>query len=553
MVKEGDVIGKYRIIKPLGKGGEGSIFLVMHILTRQLWALKRVKKTAGIEENEREIKMLRSLRHPNLPAVIDILETPDSICLILEYIRGQNLDCILKKCGRLKPAFVFELGQQLCDALSYLHSRTPPILHLDLKPANLILTNQGRLVLVDFGAAQRSTDRLLPRKGTEGFAAPEQSDLKAALDERADIYGIGAVLYCLVSGSVPGGDCRLPGISGCPDGLWRIMERCMRKDPPDRYRNAGQVRKALEQVQSRKVRERGRIRTGTALLIFIWAGIILSQGLHKELGQAAAVTFDYERLLESASCAPETERADLYMKALYMEPARETAWLQLLDEIMLDGHMTDTEDEMLRTILYTIPYGKEQSYEELLSFAPSAYGNVSFCIGLGYWYGYDDGNDAGLRIALGWFEKAEKAAGEYVKETAEEKDPAWIEGTRFYIRMGSSLREGITGEEYWHDLTALLEYDLNEMLSDQMKLTFFEDSMGQLTLYMQQILAGGVSGEALAACAEKMAGMAEDTEFPEGSKAAAAGEKTKERIRQSYQKFTEVYAGILTKEKGEVQ
>ncbi len=198
-MKTGDVVGKYRLLSVLGRGGEGRIFLAVHMQTEQLWTLKLLGREKN-EEQAREVRMLRSLHHPGLPVLVDVLDTSDGTCMVLEYVRGKNLETVMKQRGPFKQEQVIETGLVLCSALDYMHSRKPPVLHLDLKPSNIMLTEQGRIKLLDLGAAERADRPERVRRGTDGFAAPEQYDVNRMLDQRADVYGVGAVLYYLISG-----------------------------------------------------------------------------------------------------------------------------------------------------------------------------------------------------------------------------------------------------------------------------------------------------------------------------------------------------------------
>ena len=197
-MQTGDIVGKYRILARIGKGGEGDVFLAVHMQTEQLWTLKHLEKDhAG---RLHEVEMLRKLHHPGLPVLVDVLDTADGIFMVMEYIRGRNLEQLTQKEGHLKPVQAAAAALELCSALEYLHTRKSPVLHLDLKPANIMLTEKGRIRLLDFGAAERMYENGGIHRGTDGFAAPEQYDGSAVLDQRTDIYGVGAVLYYLICG-----------------------------------------------------------------------------------------------------------------------------------------------------------------------------------------------------------------------------------------------------------------------------------------------------------------------------------------------------------------
>lgn len=117
----------------------------------------------------------------------------------------------------------FSIAGQLSEVLGYLHGRRMPILHLDIKPTNLLLKRNGRLVLIDFGAALQGQPGIRPEQccGTPGFAAPEQYQKGSYLDARTDVYGAGAVLYYLLSGTIAGGG---------PEAMRTAAEQSIRKD-----------------------------------------------------------------------------------------------------------------------------------------------------------------------------------------------------------------------------------------------------------------------------------------------------------------------------------
>ena len=170
----------------------------------------------------------------------------------MERMEGEPLSRVLeRRGGRLPAAEVLAVGLRLCDVLEYLHAQEPAIIHGDLKPGNVLLASDGRVRLVDFGAAMRvgEQERLSParRLGTKGYAAPEQHRAGASIDARADIYGLGATLYRLALGE------RFDGSAAAfeklrslrPRCLRRILRRCLQADPAARFRDCRSLRRAL--------------------------------------------------------------------------------------------------------------------------------------------------------------------------------------------------------------------------------------------------------------------------------------------------------------------
>ncbi|MBX5448664.1 serine/threonine protein kinase [Thermogemmatispora sp.] len=205
---------RYRVEACLGTGGFGSVYLVTELRgSGRLFALKEVITTTERERRSLalEANLLMRLQHPALPRVYRFFEDvrTQRSYLVMDYIRGANLE----ELRRLTPGWRIPLVHLLTtlepvvDALDYLHSQQPPVIHRDVKPSNIIVPAAGRgAVLVDFGLAKLyipdgMTTTL--RQGTPGFAAPEQYGGHGRSDVRTDVYGLGATLYTLLTGHLP--------------------------------------------------------------------------------------------------------------------------------------------------------------------------------------------------------------------------------------------------------------------------------------------------------------------------------------------------------------
>ncbi len=204
--------GRYVIERLLGGGGMGRVYLGRdRRLANRLCALKEmvdhfIDPKQRLEANDyfkREADTLAQLRHPGIPQIIDRFDDHNRHYLVMEYVEGRNLEEELaRNNGPLNEGLVIDVARQLCEVLSYLHSRNPPIIYRDLKPSNVMLTPAGRVVLIDFGIARLFRQA---RKGTNigtlGFAPPEQ--YQGMLDPRSDIYALGATLHYLLTGRDP--------------------------------------------------------------------------------------------------------------------------------------------------------------------------------------------------------------------------------------------------------------------------------------------------------------------------------------------------------------
>ncbi|MEE9216705.1 MAG: protein kinase, partial [Anaerolineales bacterium] len=197
---------RYRIEGQLGKGGMGTVYLAYDQTLDIKVALKENLNPDAESEAQfkREAKLLASLRHPNLPRVTDHFILDEIQYLVMDYIEGDDLQTILTR----QPPDVAEVmrwSDDVCDALTFLHTRQPPVIHRDLKPGNLKLQPDGRVILVDFGIAKANTDDQTAtgaRGMTPGFSPPEQFG-GSGTDPRSDQYALGATFYYLMTGKQP--------------------------------------------------------------------------------------------------------------------------------------------------------------------------------------------------------------------------------------------------------------------------------------------------------------------------------------------------------------
>jgi eukaryotic-like serine/threonine-protein kinase len=250
---------RYNVIALLGKGGYGAVYLVRDQRVRgNLFALKEMIDTSK-QERARfaiECELLKRLDHPSLPRVYHSFEDQKSnrSYMLMDYIEGSNLE----KLRRKQPQKGFPLEQVLTmmapidEAISYLHQQQPPIIHRDIKPANIIVPDSGdQTVLVDFGIAKEfdpDSTTTIVRRCSPGYGAPEQYD--RGTNTRTDIYGLGATVYTLLTGSVP------------DDAFYRMMNvGSGNGDPlePAKQRNASipdHVSTAIQRAMSINIEER---------------------------------------------------------------------------------------------------------------------------------------------------------------------------------------------------------------------------------------------------------------------------------------------------------
>jgi len=211
LLKKGKIINdRYRIKGLLGQGGFGAVYLAEDLEKGVTCALKENLDVGDdtLGKFLREASILYNLKHPGLPAVWDHFVIPgEGQYLVMEFVEGSSLTEILEHEGKpLLEEDVVAVITQVCDALDYLHSQNPPIIHRDIKPGNIRITPEGKVVLVDFGIAkvydQFSRTSTVARAISPGYSPLEQYGL-ATTDARSDVYALGATAYQLLTNKVP--------------------------------------------------------------------------------------------------------------------------------------------------------------------------------------------------------------------------------------------------------------------------------------------------------------------------------------------------------------
>jgi response regulator RpfG family c-di-GMP phosphodiesterase len=273
----GMVLGNYRVLERLGAGGMGVVFKGEHTLMRRPVAIK-VLPFYGDQDDRLlrrflgEIRMSAQLRHPNVVTAMDAGQVrgrdanlPTLHYLVMEYVEGQDLERLVLGRGPLDPVRACDLIHQIACALVEAHDRK--MVHRDIKPSNILVTAEGRAVLLDFGLARDLGHGLTEPGsllGTVEYMAPEQATDATAVDTRADIYGLGATLFWCLTGRAPfPGRARLDEVvrrlsepppsarairPELPAELDRILERMIAPRPQDRFANPEALKRALARL-----------------------------------------------------------------------------------------------------------------------------------------------------------------------------------------------------------------------------------------------------------------------------------------------------------------
>lgn len=252
---------RYRIVRLLGQGGFGAVYRAWDTNLNRPCALKENLDTSPEAQRQftREATVLANLSHPNLPRVTDHFIVPgQGQYLVMDFVEGEDMASLLQKQGAFTLEQALPWILQVAEALSYLHSRTPPVVHRDVKPANIRITPEGKAMLVDFGLVKLFDPHLHTTVGaravTPGYAPPEQYG-QGKTDHRTDQYALAATLYKALTGQEPlesvqriAGE-RMPLAHEVnpriPPPVSMAIERAMRLEPAQRFASVAEFAAAL--------------------------------------------------------------------------------------------------------------------------------------------------------------------------------------------------------------------------------------------------------------------------------------------------------------------
>ncbi len=267
------VADRYRIVRGLGRGGSSEVFEAEHVELGRRHAIKflrRHRTTSALARFKQEAKLLATLSHPHIAALFDIgLYREVAPYIVLEYADGRTLRAELREKKKLEVPQALAILEQLCSAVAHAHSHG--VVHRDLKPENIVLCEEHRgktrVSVLDFGIARVTAGdgpKLTPtgaQLGTPHYMAPEQARGDGQVGPLVDVYALGVILYEMLSGSRPH-----PGESyyavvfhlltqppvplesaapDCPAEVRNLIDRCLRRDPSERFQSADDLRNAV--------------------------------------------------------------------------------------------------------------------------------------------------------------------------------------------------------------------------------------------------------------------------------------------------------------------
>ncbi len=284
--------GRYQIIEELGKGGMGRLYRALDLKLQEEVALKIIKPEIAsdketIERFSNELKLARRISHKNIGRMYELMEDGGVHYITMEYIAGQDLKALIRQSGRLAVETAISIGRQVGEGLAEAHRLG--VVHRDLKPNNVLIDREGRAKILDFGIARSLQAKGITVEGTiigtPEYMSPEQVEGRET-DARSDIFAYGCVLYEMLTGKSPFARETMtqtvaavlhetpPRLSAAgadvPDGLQRIIQRCLEKEPERRFPSMDDVVSLLAALEGKPAKqEQGSKEASIAVLPFV--------------------------------------------------------------------------------------------------------------------------------------------------------------------------------------------------------------------------------------------------------------------------------------------
>jgi tRNA A-37 threonylcarbamoyl transferase component Bud32 len=251
--------GRYRVVKRLGIGGQGTVYLVIDTQTQANVVLKEtilpvyadlITRKSALEAFHKEAFALESVKHKNIAKFLGSFVADHRAYLVLDFIDGKTLTEIIKQDGPLEPEKARAYGIQMCEVLSVLHNLSPPLVHRDFTPDNLMVTKEGDLALIDFAVAVVGDRESIDVAGKPSYMAPEQFKGKPTI--QSDVYSLGGTLHYILTGEHPeplSESWPMLSNDNVSETMNDVVRQCTKLDAKERYANVDAVRAALFRAQ----------------------------------------------------------------------------------------------------------------------------------------------------------------------------------------------------------------------------------------------------------------------------------------------------------------
>lgn len=336
MIQEGQILNHtYEVRRKIGEGGGGNVYLGWHVRLQKPVAIKKLKGRFVGRINERhEADILKGLHHKYLPQVYDFLQIGEDVYTVIDYIDGNSMQEYIRHRAVFKEKQVIRWTCQLLEALEYLHTQDPPIIHGDIKPANIMIDKNGNVCLIDFNVSFGERGKLDTAGYSEGASSPEQwllvklyssggkyQDVK--IDARSDIFSLGASMYMLMTGENPVGKLREGKALWSSQEIYsesfrKIISRALENNPEKRYQSAHEMLQDIYSMERRDT-EVIRLRRHQTVFTTLFAALLASGIMMGWAGFRTTITEEFEDRVASVREMAEKREDD--GKALRTEAA----------------------------------------------------------------------------------------------------------------------------------------------------------------------------------------------------------------------------------------
>lgn len=530
-MEPGIVIGKrYQLLAEIGAGGMSTVYLALDTVLNKQWAAKEIKDVSDPEQRElivqsivTEANMIKSFDHPAIPRIVDLVDESGTLYVIMDYVEGRSLSAVLAADGPQPEDEVVNWGLQLCDALEYLHRRTPPVIYRDMKPSNVMLKPNGLVQIIDFGIAREYRDDGgsvtaamgdTVQLGTRGYAPPEQYGGGGQTDARTDVYALGATMYTMLTGKNPAEPpyqilpLRQVDASLSP-ALERVIAKATQPDPVDRYQDCAELAYALSHYREEDAGQRAELeRVWKRFVGLVAASVVsLAVGAGGLIGYNVALNSDFGYWMQIArQTSSEEEARSAYVKAAEIMPGSTEPYEGLAGVYRSDQVFSIDEEQRLRAVILP-SLGELRANED--------YARMAFDIGKLYWYNYAAGDAA----TKGTRSERIRAAAQWMNDAAADKDfeqhelaQAYAGIAEFETTIVPLINEGSDVGLYrpYFDRVLYLLDELSGQENDVVRLETANLALDAAFTYPRKLRADGISQKELLALVDKAQALVAD-------------------------------------------
>ena len=563
-MEPGIVVGKrYQLLAEIGTGGMSTVYLALDTVLNKQWAAKEIKDVSDPVQRElivqsivTEANMIKSFDHPAIPRIVDLVDENGTLYVIMDYVEGRSLSAVLAADGPQPEDEVVNWGLQLCDALEYLHRRTPPVIYRDMKPSNVMLKPNGLVQIIDFGIAREYRDDGgtvtaamgdTVQLGTRGYAPPEQYGGGGQTDARTDVYALGATMYTMLTGKNPAEPpyqilpLRQVDASLSP-ALERVVAKATQPDPADRYQDCAEFAYALSHYREEDAGQRADLERVWKRFVGLVAAsaVSLAVGVGGLIGYNVALNSDFGYWMQIArQTSNEEEARSAYVKAAEIMPGSTEPYEGLASVYRSDQVFTTGEEQQLRAVI--LP-----SLGELR--ANENYARMAFDIGKLYWYNYAAGDAA----TKGTRSERIRAAAQWMNDAAADEDFEHHELARAYAGVAEFetaivplINEGSDAGLYrpYFDRVLYLLDELSGQENDVVRLETANLALDAAFTYPRKLRADGISQKELLALVDKAQALVADV-HPTTDVLDAEKERAANLVNSARQAVADAYVDV---------